>query len=151
METPLRVPFCFCPDSSLVLYTQVLGILPAVHPSGWTHGFSLSAHFLQEGGLWLWEALLWHLGPHTFGEKSWSGCVGRTARGSSPSYLARLRHPEMVLILVITASAGRGPGWLSRLSVRLLIPAHVMISRSEERRVGKECASMCRSRWSPYH
>ena len=24
-------------------------------------------------------------------------------------------------------------------------------SRSEERRVGKECASNCRSRWSPYH
>ena len=26
-----------------------------------------------------------------------------------------------------------------------------IIERSEERRVGKECASMCRSRWSPYH
>ena len=26
-----------------------------------------------------------------------------------------------------------------------------MNDRSEERRVGKECASMCRSRWSPYH
>ena len=26
-----------------------------------------------------------------------------------------------------------------------------IIARSEERRVGKECASMCRSRWSPYH
>ena len=25
------------------------------------------------------------------------------------------------------------------------------ISRSEERRVGKECALLCRSRWSPYH
>ena len=25
------------------------------------------------------------------------------------------------------------------------------VARSEERRVGKECASMCRSRWSPYH
>ena len=25
------------------------------------------------------------------------------------------------------------------------------VLRSEERRVGKECASMCRSRWSPYH
>ena len=25
-----------------------------------------------------------------------------------------------------------------------------VIGRSEERRVGKECASMCRSRWSPY-
>src|SRR3546814_19772634 len=25
------------------------------------------------------------------------------------------------------------------------------INRSEERRVGKECVSTCRSRWSPYH
>ena len=27
----------------------------------------------------------------------------------------------------------------------------LVISRSEERRVGKECVSTCRSRWSPYH
>ena len=27
----------------------------------------------------------------------------------------------------------------------------VFLSRSEERRVGKECVSTCRSRWSPYH
>ena len=27
----------------------------------------------------------------------------------------------------------------------------VEIGRSEERRVGKECHSVCRSRWSPYH
>ena len=25
------------------------------------------------------------------------------------------------------------------------------IDRSEERRVGKECLRLCRSRWSPYH
>src|SRR3546814_9406245 len=25
------------------------------------------------------------------------------------------------------------------------------VIRSEERRVGKECVSTCRSRWSPYH
>src|SRR3546814_11327666 len=25
------------------------------------------------------------------------------------------------------------------------------VPRSEERRVGKECVSTCRSRWSPYH
>src|SRR3546814_12963049 len=25
------------------------------------------------------------------------------------------------------------------------------VERSEERRVGKECVSTCRSRWSPYH
>src|SRR3546814_15107778 len=28
--------------------------------------------------------------------------------------------------------------------------AFVFINRSEERRVGKECVSTCRSRWSPY-
>src|SRR3546814_9902770 len=28
---------------------------------------------------------------------------------------------------------------------------HVGRHRSEERRVGKECVSTCRSRWSPYH
>src|SRR3546814_8438247 len=27
----------------------------------------------------------------------------------------------------------------------------VGVGRSEERRVGKECVSTCRSRWSPYH
>src|SRR3546814_9425263 len=29
--------------------------------------------------------------------------------------------------------------------------ASVTDRRSEERRVGKECVSTCRSRWSPYH
>src|SRR3546814_19903063 len=29
--------------------------------------------------------------------------------------------------------------------------AKVLGDRSEERRVGKECVSTCRSRWSPYH
>src|SRR3546814_17288361 len=27
----------------------------------------------------------------------------------------------------------------------------IVMARSEERRVGKECVSTCRSRWSPYH
>ena len=26
-----------------------------------------------------------------------------------------------------------------------------LMTRSEERRVGKECSAVCRSRWSPYH
>src|SRR3546814_5720071 len=30
------------------------------------------------------------------------------------------------------------------------LPEHAA-TRSEERRVGKECVSTCRSRWSPYH
>src|SRR3546814_11939732 len=33
----------------------------------------------------------------------------------------------------------------------LLEDQHVARARSEERRVGKECVSTCRSRWSPYH
>src|SRR3546814_8467628 len=37
-----------------------------------------------------------------------------------------MRRPE--------SGTGRHPSW-----------------RSDERRVGKECASTCRSRWSPYH
>src|SRR3546814_6263110 len=37
------------------------------------------------------------------------------------------------------------PGWTSA------IPLQHMLHRSEERRVGKECVSTCRSRWSPYH
>src|SRR3546814_5974043 len=32
-----------------------------------------------------------------------------------------------------------------------LDPMLACIARSEERRVGKECVSTCRSRWSPYH
>src|SRR3546814_18783780 len=30
-------------------------------------------------------------------------------------------------------------------------PLPASFHRSEERRVGKECVSTCRSRWSPYH
>src|SRR3546814_2087965 len=35
-----------------------------------------------------------------------------------------------------------GPWWMRECRIG---------SRSEERRVGKECVSTCRSRWSPYH
>ena len=34
---------------------------------------------------------------------------------------------------------------------RLTIEGDDQRVRSEERRVGKECALLCRSRWSPYH
>src|SRR3546814_930453 len=52
---------------------------------------------------------------------------------------AYLRHDgaEHILCFAPTRS-GKGVG--------LVVP-----TRSEERRVGKECVSTCRSRWSPYH
>src|SRR3546814_1619109 len=34
---------------------------------------------------------------------------------------------------------------------RAILEAFDASLRSEERRVGKECVSTCRSRWSPYH
>src|SRR3546814_11319995 len=40
------------------------------------------------------------------------------------------------------------------LKVLVVAPGSVRTNvsrRSEERRVGKECVSTCRSRWSPYH
>src|SRR3546814_1874032 len=43
-------------------------------------------------------------------------------------------------------------GWHTRAQVSTLFdPKPARTSRSEERRVGKECVSTCRSRWSPYH
>src|SRR3546814_14034883 len=47
---------------------------------------------------------------------------------------------------IITASSWRKPGTAAQAALRR--ETH---PRSEERRVGKECVSTCRSRWSPYH
>ena len=57
-------------------------------------------------------------------------------------------------------SGGTGGVWQTRATeviptrageVRWKDAAVGVLSRSEERRVGKECAILCRSRWSPYH
>src|SRR3546814_18062578 len=37
------------------------------------------------------------------------------------------------------------------LDIFLHIHDPTQLNRSEERRVGKQCVSTCRSRWSPYH
>src|SRR3546814_17690777 len=46
-----------------------------------------------------------------------------------------------------------GPGKIAGAQVAVLRHGELAYfeSRSEERRVGKECVSTCRSRWSPYH
>src|SRR3546814_15301364 len=56
-----------------------------------------------------------------------------------------VQHPHLsseiqiaVLVTELTLAAARD-------TIRILS------WRSEERRVGKECVSTCRSRWSPYH
>ena len=42
--------------------------------------------------------------------------------------------------------AAKDPQAIAAMNLAALTP-----SRSEERRVGKECSVTCRSRWSPYH
>ena len=37
------------------------------------------------------------------------------------------------------------------IAAAIAIPAGILLTRSEERRVGKECIPPCRSRWSPSH
>src|SRR3546814_12212799 len=61
-------------------------------------------------------------------------------------YLRLLRRHggKLVTDARVTAIERRGGVW------RLSTP-HGDFERSEERRVGKECVSTCRSRWSPYH
>src|SRR3546814_18041205 len=45
--------------------------------------------------------------------------------------------------------------WLWRMRLMVVdstcLTTTATTSRSEERRVGKECVTTCRSRWSPYH
>jgi hypothetical protein len=49
-----------------------------------------------------------------------------------------LAYALALAAMVLAVLANRGRPWASR-------------ARSEERRVGKECRRLCRSRWSPYH
>src|SRR3546814_20777105 len=45
----------------------------------------------------------------------------------------------------------RAPALYEELSSRPEAAMRAPLTRSEERRVGKECVSQCRSRWWPYH
>src|SRR3546814_16000789 len=67
-------------------------------------------------------------------------CRGAVRGDDTAVSLAR----RPVLLALARALGAAWPEDLSR-------DALVRRARSEERRVGKECVSTCRSRWSPYH
>src|SRR3546814_14524681 len=99
--------------------------------------------------------------------------VGRKEEGSSIGYWAFwLQIGGMFGMTLSFATAGIGQVYLERvlgigyLDVQLKIQVHFLMLvatasmfatgvglfiRSEERRVGKECVSTCRSRWWRYH
>src|SRR3546814_8579486 len=69
----------------------------------------------------------------------------RDARGRRPDVCRRGERPvgadrEATDIVRVTGDEHPVLVWMDR-----------QPDRSEERRVGKECVSPCRSRWSPYH
>src|SRR3546814_19930144 len=61
-------------------------------------------------------------------------------------YLPTFARPNVTLVDV---SGTRGVERITKKGIVANGKEHEV--RSEERRVGKECVSTCRSRWSPYH
>ena len=59
-------------------------------------------------------------------------------------------RPPLRTIALHTA-ADRRAMFVREADEALLIGPDPDAARSEERRVGKECPVLCRSRWSPYH
>ena len=72
-------------------------------------------------------------------------------------YLAKLiKLGESVAICEQIGDPATAKGPVERKVTRIVTPgtltdAGLLEARSEERRVGKECYALCRSRWSPYH
>src|SRR3546814_946028 len=62
-----------------------------------------------------------------------------------PMGAAAAAHSDLV---IVTDDNPRGE---DPAAIRAQVLAGAGETRSEERRVGKECVSTCRSRWSPYH
>src|SRR3546814_17211665 len=56
-------------------------------------------------------------------------------------------HPAISLYVL----NGLMPGAEADYADNNILPVLNSLGRSEERRVGKECVSTCRSRWTPYH
>src|SRR3546814_18111190 len=60
-------------------------------------------------------------------------------------------QPTMVNGLPGLTNGSLDPAGIERIDVIKGPSGTLFGSRSEERRVGKECVSTCRSRWLPYH
>src|SRR3546814_13501658 len=77
---------------------------------------------------------------------------GRDALSLPVSKHGAPRDAQRCGYLVVGLVAGRQPAHLPPTTSDVVGGvARVRLASSEERRVGKECVSTCRSRWSPYH
>src|SRR3546814_13444998 len=82
--------------------------------------------------------------------RNFDGVVAIARGGLVPATMAATAL-DLPLFGVAYSRARREVSWFTaqqpQAGARLLL----VEDRSEERRVGKECVSTCRSRWSPYH
>src|SRR3546814_8160713 len=76
----------------------------------------------------------------------------RISDWSSDVCSSDLRRRRIATQGLIPAASLPRPAWHSSSTLPPMRNSeNLPCTRSEERRVGKECVSTCRSRWSPYH
>src|SRR3546814_9514853 len=80
--------------------------------------------------------------------------IGRAFFVASDLASVALFVGKLALVFGLAALLLAFPGWRNRghaIHKSFLARLLALLVRSEERRVGKECVSTCRSWWSPYH
>jgi hypothetical protein len=124
---------------------------------------------------WLWDARVWEVAEdysytRPNGEVLFIPAGFRTDFASSPRLFWALGMDPGGILLIPSifhdwgyrhdfyldgeskrVHIGEGKRYHDRLLREISAQVNGMVTRSEERRVGKECRRLCRSRWSPYH
>src|SRR3546814_11906308 len=80
-------------------------------------------------------------------------CHNADKRQVGPAYkdIAKRKYSnEKIVELIHNPKPGNWPDFATEMPPMSHVPKADAL-RSEERRVGTECVSTCRSRWSPYH
>ena len=77
------------------------------------------------------------------------GLVVLLVRPAQARFRAREGYLVVALCWIVASLFGTLPYFFSDFTADFI--DGFFESRSEERRVGKECLRLCRSRWSPYH
>jgi NADH-quinone oxidoreductase subunit L len=96
----------------------------------------------------------WVIGAVVFGDYFGSSIVV----AESHNVLAQMAREFHGVVGMMSHSLHTAPFWLAIAGIATATLLYLIkpdipawIKRSEERRVGKECRRLCRSRWSPYH